>query len=239
MNEVTGKDSSGVQSLLAELEAEMVGVARIEDIEGTGVAKAALELLPSCRSIVVLGAEIYAEFLDLTTPERTAGAPRMNSLLKRHVDYVQARLSRDVHAIARASHDAGLKALPIPGEGPPVDGRFPEAVISCREAAEYAGLGQTGMSGLLVTRAYGPRLQLAVCLTEAELESTASDDTKACRYCNVCVFKCPARAIGYPKLDEGEKCAIDESACHQYIFDTGGCSECMRVCPVASPKYNQ
>jgi epoxyqueuosine reductase len=237
-NEANVRNSRDVQSCLESLDIDLAGVACIEDIEGMPLADAALALLPSCRSIVVFGAEVYPEFLDLTKPERTAGAPRMNDLLERHVNYLRGRLTRASYVIGRASHAAGLKALPLPGDGPSVDARFLRAVIPYKGAAEAAGLGEIGMSGLLVTQKYGPRVQLSVCLTEAELDSTARDDARGCRFCNVCVFRCPAKAIGYPDKNKGERCAVNRFACAQYVTSAGGCSECMRVCPVASPKYD-
>jgi epoxyqueuosine reductase QueG len=101
--------------------------------------------------------------------------------------------------------------------------------------AEAAGLGRIGMSSLLITGKYGPRVRLAMCLTEAVLEPTPFINDHICRYCNVCVFKCPAKALEKPKA--GEAYAINKFACSQYVEASGGCAECMRVCPVASPKY--
>jgi epoxyqueuosine reductase len=144
-------------------------------------------------------------------------------------------LTGAVYNIARASRKAGLKALPLPGQGPAVDGRFLEAVISYKHAAEAAGLGNIGMSSLLVTQKYGPRVQLALCLTEAVLKSTAGEPQSNCQYCNVCIGKCPAHAIDRPK--DGEAYALNKYACRTYVEGSGGCSECMRVCPVASPRY--
>lgn len=231
------RNDKAVQDILADLDVDMIGVARIEEITGTELAKQALDLLPSCRSIVALGMEIWPEFLDLTVPQRTAGAPKMNDLLDRHKNYLRGRLVRAAYDIAKESRKQGFKSLPMPGEGPSVDNRFLKAIISYKEAARAAGLGDLGMSGLLVTQQYGPRVLLNICLTEAHLVSTARDDAAACRYCNICVFKCPAHAVGYPNRDSGEKYAVNAFACAQYVESAGGCSECMRVCPVASPKY--
>ncbi len=230
------KKNAGVQAALTRLEADMVGVARREDIKDTPLEEQVLRLLPAARSVVVLGMEIWAEFLDLTAPQQTAGAANTNDLLRHHINYLRGRLGRASYDVARAAHRAGLKALPLPGQGPAVDGRSLAAVISYKHAAEAAGLGKIGMSGLLVTHQFGPRVQLAVCLTEAALKSTASDIERACRYCNVCVGKCPAHALGYPQ--EGERCAVNQFACRTYLEAAGGCSECMRACPVASPRYN-
>ena len=224
-----------VQDALSKLDVDMVGVAAIKDLKGDPLAKAALKLLPSARSIVVVGMELFPEFLELTSPERTMGTANLNDLFRRHTDILAGRLTAAVYSIARESRQAGFKAMPLPGEGPCVDGRFLEAIISYKRAAEAAGLGRIGMSSLLVTHRYGPRVRLALCLTEASLKSTASDEPGACRYCNVCVFKCPARALERPP--KGETFKINRFACRAYVDAAGGCSECMRVCPVASPKY--
>lgn len=237
---VTKKKSANVnkevQDALAKLDVNMVGVACMKDLKGTKLEKAVLKLLPSAKSIVVVGMGVFPEFLDLTSPERMTGTPNLNDLLTRHVDYLRGRMNRAVYDIALASHKAGLKALPLPGQGPSVDGRFLEAVISYKHAAEAAGLGSIGMSSLLVTEKYGPRVQFAVCLAEASLPSTAVESQRYCRYCNVCVGKCPAHALGRPA--KGEAYSINKFACRTYLEAAGGCSECMRVCPVASPIYN-
>jgi epoxyqueuosine reductase len=227
--------SAAVQEKLTDLDVDILGVACLSDIKGSRLAKSALKLLPSARSIVVLGLEIYPEFLNLTSPERTMGTANLNDLYRRHTDSLGGQLTGTAYSIARVSRQAGLKALPLPGRGPAVDRRSLEAVISYKHAAEAAGLGQVGMSSLLVTPQFGPRVQLALCLTEAMLKSTAADTSGTCRYCNVCVVNCPAHALERPK--KGEPYAINRFACRTYVEAAGGCSECMRVCPVASPIY--
>jgi epoxyqueuosine reductase QueG len=230
------KIDTKVQEALAKLDVDMAGVVRIDEVKGAKLAKDALKLLPTAKSIVVMGMAIYPEFLDLTSPERTMGTANLNELLTRHNDYLRGRLLKAGYDIATASHRAGLKALPLPGQGPSVDGRFLESVISYKHAGAAAGLGSIGMNSLLVTEKYGPRVQLAVCLTEAALKSTAGEPQKNCRSCNVCVFKCPAKALAIPR--KGESYIFNKFACRTYVEASGGCSECMRVCPVASPRYD-
>ena len=227
--------NAAVQDTLSKLDVDMVGVARLKDLKGTRLEEAALKLLPSARSIVVIGMEIYPEFLDLTSPERIMGTANMNDLYNRHVEYLRGRLTGAVYQIARAARKSGLKALPLTAHGPAVDGRFLEAVISYKHAAEAAGLGQIGASSLLVTQQFGPRVSLTVCLTEASLKSTIRDTYGICRHCNICIVKCPAHALDWPKNDEPY--VINRFACRTYIDAAGGCSECMRQCPVASPRY--
>ncbi len=227
------KPSDVVREALRELKVDLVGVARIADRRGTPLEEAALALLPAARSIVVAGMEVYPEFLDLITYERIMGEANVNDMLARHVDYLRGRLARAVYEVARASHRAGLKALPLPAYGPSVDQRFLRAVISYKHAAEAAGLGTIGMNSLLVTPQFGPRVQLALCLTEAALESSPPA-APACDYCNVCVVKCPAQALEMPA--PGEAYRINKFACQAYVVGAGGCTECVRQCPVASPR---
>lgn len=229
------KASAEVQKILTDLDVDILGVVALEDIKDGRLAEQARELLPETNSIVVMAMEVYSEFIDLTASEMVAGTPNLNDLHNRHIDHLAGRLDRAAYAIARASRAAGLKALPLPSRRTPTDRRTLTAILSYKHAAEAAGLGKIGMSSLVVTEKYGTRIRLGVCLTEAILESTAGDISGACRYCNICVAKCPAHALGYP--GKGEAYVIDKFACREYLEASGGCSECLKRCPVASDKY--
>jgi epoxyqueuosine reductase len=226
-----------VQDALPKLEVDMVGVARVADLPDQRMKEAILTLLPDAVSMIVVGMEIWPEFLDLTTPEMTAGSINTNDIYEQHQDYVRGKLSKAVYDIAKVSRKAGLKALPLTGNGPAVDRRTLRAIISYKHAAEAAGLGRIGMSSLLITEKCGPRVRLAICLTQAALEPTPVLKDHVCRYCNVCVLKCPAKALDRPKT--GEAYTINKFACREYVEAAGGCSECMRVCPIASPRYTK
>lgn len=228
------KANAKVQDSLSKLDVDMVGIATLEDFKGTRLEEQALGLLPTIRSVVVVAMEIYPEFLNITSPERVMGTANLNDLRNHHVDYLRGRLTGAVNDIARTSRKAELKALPLPARGPAVDARFLSAVISYKHAAEAAGLGHIGMSSLLITHQYGPRVYLAVCLTEAVLKSTATEDSGTCRYCNICISKCPSGALDWPK--DNEPYVINKFACRDYSEAAGGCSECMRQCPVGSPE---
>jgi epoxyqueuosine reductase len=232
----TLKIDKEVQDALPKLEVDMAGVARIVDLKNQQMKDAILELLPSAKSMVVVGVEIWPEFLDLTSPEMTAGGINKNDIFQQHNNYLLGKLSKAVYDVAKASRKAGLKALPLTGQGPAVDRRTLRGIISYKHAAEAAGLGRIGMSSLLITDKSGPRVRLAICLTEAALEPTPELENHVCRYCNVCVLKCPSKALERPKA--GEAYAINKFACREYVEASGGCSECMRVCPIASPRYN-
>jgi epoxyqueuosine reductase len=224
--------STAVQECLANLDVDIVGVAVLDDLKGGKLVEQALKLLPDARSIVTLAVEVYPEFLNLTSPEMITGAPNLNDLYDRHIDHLAGRLDRAVNDIARVSRKVGLKALPLSSRRTPTDRRTLEAVLSYKHAAEAAGLGKMGMSSLLVTYQFGPRIRLGVCLTEALLKSTANDDSRPCRDCNLCVSKCPSHALDWP--EKGETYAINKFVCREYLEASGGCSECVKQCPVAA-----
>jgi len=224
--------SAAVAEYLVNLDVDMVGVAALGDLKGGKLTEQALKLLPGTRSIVVLAVEVYPEFLDLTSAEMVAGAPNLNNLYDRHIDHLAGRLDKAVNDIARVSRKVELKALPLPSRHTPTDRRTLEAIFSYKHAAEAAGLGKMGMSSLLVTHQFGPRIRLGVCLTEALLKSTANDDSSACHDCNLCISECPSRALDWP--DKGKTYAINKFVCREYLEASGGCSECVKQCPVAA-----
>ena len=228
--------SAEVQKAVEEADVDIYGIASVENVKGTKLEEQVKKLLPETNSIIVLGMEVFPEILNLTNPERVTGAASRNDIMRSQAQYINGKLTWAANDIARASKKAGLKALPIPTEGYPYDARFLNADISFKHAAEAAGLGQIGYNSLIITSKYGPRIKLTVCLTEAKLEPTAKASEMFCRNCNVCIAKCPSKALDYPEKDEAY--SINKYACSTYLTESGGCWECVKHCPVASPQYD-
>ncbi len=223
--------SVALQDSLSKVDVDVVGVASLAEWRGTRLEEAALKLLPQARSLVVVAMEVYPEVLDLSSAERVMGAASMNDLLERHQEFLAGRLTKATHDIAKAARGVRLKALPLPARGCPRDARFEEAVFSYKHAGQAGGLGQFGWHSLLITPSFGPRVQLSCCLTEAELEpTTAASMTLHCDSCCICLDNCPARALAEP--GDGEQYAINKFACSSFRHASGGCSECMRLCPL-------
>jgi len=224
-----GKKKMPLDELKKGLDVDIVGAAALSDWKGTKLEQTALRLLPQTKSVVVLAMEVYPEVLDLSAPERTTGAASLNDLLDRHQEYISSRLTKSAYDITKSFHQRGLKALPLPAAGCPMDSRFQEAVFSYKHAGQAAGLGRIGWHSLLITPDFGPRVRLACCLTEAELEPTSLEYDTECAGCGICLEICPAKAFHEPET--GEQYAINKYACCAYRGAAGGCSECMKLCP--------
>jgi len=216
--------------LLSRLDVDAVGIASLAEWKGTKLEDTALRLLPQTRSVIVLAMEIYPEILTLASPERITGAASLYDLLVRDADYLSGRLTKVAYDVAKVSRSAGVKALPLPAAGCPQDTRFLEAVFSYKHAAQAAGLGKIGWHSLLITLGFGPRVRLSCCLSEAELEpTTAVNETFECDSCRICLGNCPAGALAEPQA--GEQYLINKFACSSFRNASGGCAECMRICP--------
>jgi len=75
--------------------------------------------------------------------------------------------------------------------------------ISMRKAAEEAGLGEIGVSQLLLTPQWGPRVRFAAVITSAPLLIDGPKLVgKVCLHCNKCVEACPVSALS-PRDDAG------------------------------------
>jgi epoxyqueuosine reductase QueG len=230
---VNEKDGSIIntefQDFISNLKADSVGIASLEEQQGTRLAECALKLLPMAKSIVILAMEIYQEVIDLNSPGRKMGEVSFNDLTDRHMEYIGGQLTKTAYEVARFFHQSGFKALPLPSAGCPMDTRFLEAAMSYKHAARAAGMGYFGRSSLLIVPELGPRVRLAACLTEAYLEPTTGTYASNCESCNICIRNCPSGALAEPQNDDPY--SMNKFACQAFRQAAGGCCECIRVCP--------
>jgi len=222
-------ESTVLQDLISKLDVDAVGIASLAEWKGTKLEETAIKLLPQVRSVVIFAMEIYPEILDLTSPGRIMGVASLNDLLDRNAEFLSGRLTKAAYDAAKTSRNIGRKALPLPAAGCPLDARFLEAVFSYKHAGQAAGLGKIGWHSLLITPAFGSRVRLSCCLTEAILEPTNTNMIVDCGSCGICLDACPAGALARPQT--GEQYTLNKFACNSFRNASGGCAECMRVCP--------
>jgi len=181
------------------------------------------ELLPGCRSVIVMGTNYYVPHT-----EAPDGAPRVS----------RYAWGEDYHRVVGrmlGGFDDALRAR-APGEefraygdtGPLLEKAW----------AARAGIGWLGKNGCLISQEYGSWIFLSVMLTTAELEIDAPHPDR-CGTCERCLHSCPTDAFVAPRVIDARKCipylTIEqwkpipkETSVAPWAF---GCDACQEVCP--------
>ena len=183
--ELTGKI---VKEYALNAGADVVGIASSEDFGFAPSGFHPTDVLPECRSVIVLGVASPPDVLnDITkyTESRNTMLTAMTNIAK---------------VLAKQIKNDGYKTKPISATGGKWvdgDGRKEQfGYISLKHAAEIAGLGVIGKNYLLTNPQYGNLLWLSAVLTDATLKSsTKADFTAMCKNCSKCVDACPAGAL--------------------------------------------
>jgi formate hydrogenlyase subunit 6/NADH:ubiquinone oxidoreductase subunit I len=112
--------------------------------------------------------------------------------------------------------------------------------------AQAAGLGWRGMSGLLITPKFGPRVRLAAVFTEIENLPRYEGEEHAwvmdfCESCKRCIRDCPPNAFYETpiKHQNGLTTVLDNEKCFPYFAKNHGCSVCIKVCPFHQHSYEK
>ena len=100
-----------------------------------------------------------------------------------------------------------------------------------------AGLGQLGANGQLLSPHFGSRCRLAIVSTDAPVTYDQPVDYgihKFCQTCQVCVKRCPARALVKEQVwwRGVHKNKVIYDRCRPVMARYEGCGVCMKVCPV-------
>ncbi len=100
-----------------------------------------------------------------------------------------------------------------------------------------AGLGQLGACGYLLTPHAGNRNRLMMVTTDANITHDKSVDYGIhafCQVCQVCVNRCPGRALMRDKIwwRGLEKNKLYFKRCRPVMARYLGCGICMKVCPI-------
>lgn len=100
-----------------------------------------------------------------------------------------------------------------------------------------AGLGQLGANGQLLMPHFGSRARLMMITTDAPVRHDKPVDygiNKFCDQCQVCVQRCPARALVKEKVwwRGALKNKVIYDRCRPLMSKLDGCGVCIKVCPV-------
>lgn len=100
-----------------------------------------------------------------------------------------------------------------------------------------AGLGQLGANGQLLSPHFGSRARIAMITTDALVTYDEPIDYgihQFCQVCQVCVNRCPGRAIVKDKVwwRGTEKNKLIYERCRPVMARYDGCAVCMKTCPI-------
>lgn len=103
--------------------------------------------------------------------------------------------------------------------------------------AVKAGLGQMGANGQILTPLFGSRVRMVAFSTDAPVRYDQPIDygvNKLCEKCQVCVQRCPGRALPKTKVwwRGVYKYKTIADRCVPMLARYEGCSVCIKVCPV-------
>ncbi len=220
-----------LKNMIDSVDVDKIGIVNLENAKDTAVYKTAVELLPGAKTVIVLANELFSEVVQYLTSGRKTGELVMRDLFSRNSNIVNGHLDWESYKLVKELHKLGYSGIPLTAGDAPFDARFLKGMLSYKEAAVAAGMGVIGWNTMLLTPEYGARIRLSCVVTDASLENTGSSiDYIPCSDCKgACVKVCPVQAIKRP--DEGEVCGIDKYRCNTYLVSSGGCAECLRVCP--------
>lgn len=206
------------------------------------------DLLAECNSSIVIAMRWCDTLVD-GLPEIRAMYSRMMIMMNNELDIILLRIS---HLLTKR----GFLALPVHASDP-YDLSELRGVLSHKHAAVQAGLGEFGLSNLLLTPQFGPRQRFAQVLTDAKLTPDKPLNANLCKNtiseCGfACINICPKR---YIPNDYQEDPAVMETVVWKgvdinkqgcsYYQDRGlphmgrngytfRCGLCIHACPVGS-----
>ncbi|MCX7778409.1 MAG: hypothetical protein N2381_10205 [Armatimonadetes bacterium] len=176
-----------------ELGADLVGVASVERYEHAPEMMRPQGLMPSAKAVIVIAIHHPDACVELggePTPHNI-GPYDIQGAMNSRLDHISFELGRFIEKF-------GYEALPLASTNIWRYRRYKsnEAEfapdLSNIHAAVAAGLGEFGISGLLLTPEFGPRQRLCCVITNAPLKpDELYSSQRLCDSCNACVIACP------------------------------------------------
>jgi len=224
------KMTEKIKNYVLDLGADLVGVASVESMMRAPMGHRPTDYLPDAKSVVIWAVKLIDGVIDRMPESRREFTAN---------NFEAETINQDIcFRTARYLEKEGYASYPISYFRREYTGLvLYDAVklfgaISCKHAAQEAGLGEIGIHSLFITPEFGPRHRMAAVITEAPLENYRREERKLCdpERCGYrCVEICPIGAIhqeGYHQFDKYK--------CSEYGIRVMGnfrCSMCMAVCP--------
>jgi len=264
VNKVKKLNSANLKQLAKDWGATLVGIAPVERFEGAPPGHGPLDLMPKAKSVIVAGVRIpdpvveYDQYhIKMKEMDTELGIEANTENFYMQMGYYTEDMMLNIISVKLANYielNYNLRSISTPdaahtGLGTSImTPRF--GFFSQRHAAVRAGLGEFGLSGLVITPQYGPRVRYVSVITEAEVEPDPLLIEKVCLRgkCGgekgpACQQRCGNKAISLrPNIDTDKifidiPVDLDRPKCVNFANEkaTFGCTfvgTCMRMCPV-------
>lgn len=213
-------DKGEIKQELFDLGADLCGIADLERFAEAPEGYHPLDVLPTCKSVIVFAKCFPAGVLACNT---AVPYTVVRNALSAEMDRMAVQFCADVER-------KGILAVPTRTNGSEWDestGRW-RNIVSAKHAAQAAGLGTIGRHSLLITPQFGSMVWLSVILTEEELTPDPLLE-RVCNDCRLCVDACPVHA-----LDNSQ---VEQDTCYAYAFGEIrkdwriSCHKCRDICP--------
>jgi len=112
-----------------------------------------------------------------------------------------------------------------------------------RAFAMKAGIGSIGKNNFIISHKLGSFFNIALIVTDIEIENTPPSNPLSCEGCNLCLICCPTKALGQNGQYDYNKCisyltqkkeALTEDEMVMIGISIYGCDICQSICPYNS-----
>jgi epoxyqueuosine reductase QueG len=191
--------------------ADLVGIASIDQFGDIAKEHHPASIFPEVKSVVVIGKRIARGCM------RGVEEGTQFSLFDQYArNWLPDRfLALTTVTVATFLEDHRYEAVPlsnlpaqVPAMGIPVrpDAPAPNVMIDFYDAAVRAGLGEIGLNGEFMTPEFGPRQQIQMILTDADLVADPICETPVCDHCGKCIQICPLGSMNESSTKEIDIC---------------------------------
>lgn len=222
---------------------DLIGFAPKERFSGVDERKNPFTVFPEGKTVIMLGKRICRG--SLRGVEEGTNFGDYNLFGKNWLE--DEFLSLACYNLTCALENEGWEAVPLfpnPSDVAPTgvsvaEGRAePNVFPDFDYAAVAAGLGEIGLSGMVMTPEYGTRQRFHMIITDAPIPATPMLEGSVCDRCGKCAEICPLRAIDTSRMHTVDVAGKRMTVAH---VDTDKCKVCKngacknRLNPTSAP----